>query len=258
MNGWIELQNNLPPVVTLIGGGGKTGLMNYLVALLVSSGAQAVATTTTKLSTLNKENRFAEIHNVAQGYQLLKNSANGQGVLTLVRGQDTNNNDKMVGIPKKWVDQFAAQFPNIYFVVEGDGSAGRSLKGHLPHEPVIPASSRLLIPVIGIDVIGAPLNSSHVHRPERVAQMIGAQVEATVTSEMVLKLLFHPEGYLKNLPSHCSVLPFINKVERQKDFRQAQRLAQGILSHGSIEQVIIGSLIRQEFTTLYREGEENH
>lgn len=258
MNGWKGLLNKLPPVVTLIGGGGKTGLMNYLVNLLASSGAQAVATTTTKLSAISSKHRFAEIHSIAEGCQLLKNRAKGQGVITLVGGKDTNNNDKMVGIPKEWVDQLAAQFPNTYFVVEGDGSAGRSLKGHLPHEPVIPTSSRLIIPIIGIDVIGSPLNSTHVHRPERVTQMIGAQAETTITIEMVLKLLFHPEGYLKNCPSHCLVLPFINKVEGPEGLRQARRLAQGILSHGPMEQVIMGSLIRKEFTTLFREGEGDH
>ena len=133
-------------------------------------------------------------------------------------------------------------------MVEGDGSAGCSLKGHLPHEPVIPTSSRLVIPVIGVDVLGKPLNSNFVHRPERVTQMTGVPAEATITIEVVLKLLFHPEGYLKECSPNGPVLPFINKVEGPEALRQANKLAQGmLLGHGQIEQVVIGSLMRHEF-----------
>ncbi len=247
---WKEILQELPSptVVTLIGGGGKTALLYYLVNHLNSLGIRAVAATTTKLSALRRDSGFAEIHSITEGCELLRNRIEGQATVTLVYGKD-HNPDKMMGIPREWVDQLAQQFPQTIFLVEGDGSAGRSLKGHLPHEPVIPASTRLVIPVIGIDILGTPLHSHFVHRPERVIQMIGAPAETVITTEMVLQLLFHSEGYLSQCPPNSQVLPFINKVEDSLGVRQAQQLAEGILSrqHAQIQNVVIGSLARQEF-----------
>ncbi|SHK01255.1 selenium cofactor biosynthesis protein YqeC [Desulforamulus aeronauticus] len=248
---WKEILQELPSpaVVTLIGGGGKTGLLYYLVNHLNSLGIRAVAATTTKLSALRRDSRFIEIHSITEGCELLRNRIEEQAAVTLVYGKDHNNPEKMMGIPREWVDQLAQQFPQSIFLVEGDGSAGRSLKGHLSHEPVIPASTRLVIPVIGIDILGAPLNSHFVHRPERVTQMTGAPAETVITTEMVLQLLFHSEGYLSQCPPNSQVLPFINKVEDSLGFRQAQQLAEGILSrqHAQIQNVVVGSLARQEF-----------
>ncbi|WP_459910456.1 selenium cofactor biosynthesis protein YqeC [Desulfotomaculum defluvii] len=242
-----------PKVITLIGGGGKTGLMFYLVNLLKSNGVRAVATSTTKLSS---DSSFSKINSVTEGLDLLRNGVAEQGPVVLVLGMDDMNPDKMVGIPKDWVDYLAAKLPYIFFIVEGDGSAGRSLKGHLNHEPVIPASSKLVIPVIGIDVIGVPLNSYFVHRPERVTQMIDAPAEANITVDMVLKLFFHPQGYLKQCPAKSQVMPFINKVEGPIGFGQAQELAKGILSkkHNQIQNIIMGSLVRQRFVTANDSG----
>lgn len=255
---WEDLLRQLPfpPVVTLTGGGGKTGLMYYLVTQLASEELPAVATSTTKLSAYGHS--FTEIHHWWEGIQWLKNlSTAPRSVTTLVMGQDKDNPAKMLGIPSHWVDRLAAQFPNTYFLVEGDGSAGRSLKGYYSHEPVIPNSTRLLIPVIGIDVLGAPLSDIYVYRAERVSQMLKVPLGKPITEEMVVRLLFHPEGYLRKCPSHCSVVPFINKVEGQAALSQALNITKGILSYCRVDQVIIGSLKRKKFKRFFREGKHN-
>lgn len=251
---WQKFLRNLPlpRVVTLIGGGGKTGLLYFLLNHLQALGMEAVAATTTKMSGLRSQSGFVEVKNLTEAAELLQQRRQRPEPLTLVGGRDSQQPDKMVGIPGAWLDQLATEFPNTFFLIEGDGSAGRSLKGHLAHEPVIPQSTGLVVPVIGFDVLGAPLNSNKVHRPERVTQMTGQPPESTVTIELVLRLLLHPEGYLRRCPPHSQILPFINKVERAAALCQAKQLAAGILAsqQAQIKRVVMGSIVRQEFYSL--------
>ncbi|MEG6615946.1 selenium cofactor biosynthesis protein YqeC [Peptococcaceae bacterium 1198_IL3148] len=235
----------LPRVITLIGGGGKTNLMYYLMAAIKSLHISAVATSTTKLANQRPPGvDVVEINSVATACQAVERAGLAQRHLTLVRGQDKSNPEKLAGIPAEWIDQLAAKFPEVAFVVEGDGSAGRSLKGHLAHEPVIPASSNLVIPVIGIDVLEANLDATAVHRPERVRELTGASLGAVIDEELIVKILFHPAGYLRNCLPGQQMIPFINKVETAIEKKQAQILANQILAQKKqrVQSVVIGSI----------------
>jgi len=248
---WSNLIGSIhsPRVVTIIGGGGKTTLMYYLLTVLKGMGYTAVGTATTKLSSQHvRGNSFIPIDGVEAGYMAVQQARVLQDHVTLVSCQDPNFSEKWIGIPSKWIDQLATRCPDVVFVVEGDGSAGKSLKGHLAHEPVFPSSSSLVIPVIGIDSLAVQLNRQGVHRPERICQLTGAIPDSLVTSEMITKLLFHPQGYLQNCPKHNVVVPFINKVESVIQHQRAEELAQQILAnkHPQVGGVIVGSLMQEE------------
>jgi len=239
----------LPRVVTIIGGGGKTNLMYYLLTMLNNAGHIAVGTTTTKISSQYLSgNHFVQISSVKAGYKVMQGIRGIQDHLTLVSGEDDHVLGKMVGIPGEWVDQLAVLCRDVIVVVEGDGSAGKPLKGHLAHEPVIPSRSSLVIPVIGIDSVGAQLNRQSVHRPERICELMEAVFDSVVTTEMITQLLFHPQGYLHNCPEHSLIVPFINKVETVAQQQQAEGLARQILAshHPQVGGVIIGSLLQEE------------
>lgn len=248
---WSKLILSIQPprVVTIIGGGGKTSLMYYLLTVLKGDGYTAVGTTTTKLSKEHwSGNYFSQIPSIEAGYQAVKEARDRQEHVTLVSGEDPKNPGKVVGISGKWIDQLATICRDVVFVVEGDGSAGKPLKGHLAHEPVIPSSSSLVIPVIGIDSVGVLLNLQGVHRPERICELTGAIPDSLVTSETITQLLFHPRGYLHNCPEHNLIVPFINKVESVSQYQQGEELARQILNteHPQIGGVIVGSLRQEE------------
>ncbi|MBP2626150.1 MAG: hypothetical protein H6Q68_861 [Firmicutes bacterium] len=248
---WSNLIRSIQPprVVTIIGGGGKTSLMYYLLTMLKDMGYNAVGTTTTKLSSKQLSgNCFVQIPSVEGGYKAIEEAKDIQDHVTLVSGEDSKVPGKMVGIPGEWIDQLATIYRDVVFVVEGDGSAGKPLKGHLEHEPVIPSSSSLVIPVIGIDSMRVQLNLQSTHRPERICELTGAIFDSLVTTEIITKLLFHPQGYLRNCGEHNVIVPFINKVESVIEHQQAEELAQQILTskHPQVGGVIVGSLIQEE------------
>lgn len=229
----------------MIGGGGKTSLMYYLLGLVKSRGLLGVGTTTTKLASEQRIGHiFAKIDSVAAGYEWIKEGATRQDVITLVRGEDSSNQGKMLGIPKGWVDELSVLCKEVLFLVEGDGAAGKSLKGHLAHEPVVPKSSRLVVVVVGIDSMGVPINALHVHRPERICELTGAKLESLVTTELIIQLLFHPQGYLQDCSPTSQIVFYINKVETVEQHCQAKRLAAEILAtkHPHVIGVILGSL----------------
>ncbi|WP_378953863.1 selenium cofactor biosynthesis protein YqeC [Pelosinus sp. sgz500959] len=248
---WYSLISNLrsPKIVTIIGGGGKTSLMYYLLKIVKEQGEMVIATTTTKLCSQQMSGHsFVQVQSLSAACQVVKRVREKEEAITLVYGEDHHFPGKIVGIPQEWIDELGIQYPGTLFVVEGDGSAGKSLKGHLGYEPVIPSKSSLVIIVIGIDSIGVEINSQHVHRPERICELVGAESKSLVTTDLITQLLFHPQGYLHHCSPDQLIIPFINKVESVSQQQKAKELAQKILAnkHPQIGGIMIGSVMKEE------------
>ncbi|EGO61788.1 selenium cofactor biosynthesis protein YqeC [Acetonema longum] len=236
--------------IALIGGGGKTSLMYYLLAVLGDQNLPVIATTTTKLWLPAREGPslvyaadYAACQAAAAG-MMTKSQA-----LILAREPDRQDHRKIAGVPPEWLDSLQQEFPDLICLVEADGSAGKSLKGHLPHEPVIPAGSDLVIPVIGIDCIGQSIQTA-AHRPERLAEILQVAAAGPVSVESLLAILFHPAGYLAKAPAAARILPCINKVETPENIRQCRELTRAILHYGGDRRlvgVMAGSLRQNHF-----------
>ena len=190
-----RLINNRHKTITLIGGGGKTGLMYLWARSLQAAGYSVVTTTTTKLSARDCPGiEFCTAASLSDAILLLSGEPDPQQIRTIHSGY-LPAVDKLAGLPATWIDILSKEYPQTIFLVEGDGSAGHSVKGHLPHEPVIPETSTLLIPVIGLDVLGKPVSAACVHRPE---------VFCHVTGALPGRLLL-----LRKFIKRCSALPAI-------------------------------------------------
>src|SRR5207244_992641 len=103
-------------------------------------------------------------------------------------------------------------FPRVCILNEADGSRMRPFKAPAEHEPVIPAETTLVVPVVGADVFGKPLDPDHVHRPELVSALSGAPLGTPITPEIVARVLAHPDGGRKGVPAGARVVVLINKV----------------------------------------------
>jgi probable selenium-dependent hydroxylase accessory protein YqeC len=124
-------------------------------------------------------------------------------------------------------------------VVEADGAAGRSLKAPREGEPVLPANTTLLVPVVGIDVLDYPLNEEHVFRSEIAARLLNISKGRPVTKEIIAGLL--PE-IIKGRPEGARVIPFINKVDLPGGLEKGKELANVLQSLGQVqvERVVLG------------------
>ncbi|HEY3425212.1 MAG TPA: selenium cofactor biosynthesis protein YqeC [Negativicutes bacterium] len=237
-------------IITVIGGGGKTSLLYYLARQFQQSGLQVIVTTTTKLYRPNQIGHQLLLANTwGKCCQAVREARVSRDIITLAAGTWQQDRHKVTGLDPQWLDALAQAYPNTIFLVEGDGAAGKSLKGHLDYDPVIPQLTQIVIPVIGFDVLGQKLDQQYVHRPDRIGQLTGAVDQAVITKETIISLLFHGSGYLHNCPDSATVIPFLNKVDSKAKWRQALPLASAILTvgHHQFDGVIIGSVLQNNF-----------
>lgn len=180
-------------VTALIGGGGKTTLLYRLAAELCARGSVIVTTSTRiwpppHLPFAQQTGRVAGVLCVATPCSGGKLTAPTQSFAELARLAD-------------------------YVLVEADGSAGRPLKAHAPHEPVIPANAGQVIALVGASGLGQPIDAV-VHRPERFRALSGAQELASAEAVACV---------LRREALHTHVL--INQADSPARLAAAQQLA---------------------------------
>ncbi len=72
----------------------------------------------------------------------------------LIAGSTMVEQDKVQGVLPEFLDRIAAQPAVDVVIVEADGSRRLPFKAPAQHEPVIPTSTTVLMPVVGLDVLG--------------------------------------------------------------------------------------------------------
>ena len=225
-------------IISFVGGGRKTTLMFRLAEELPLKNKVVITTTThiflpppDKFPTvlLGKDN---PVEKELAGYFLSGSKP--------VVGSRLLDNNKLKGITPEQLSLM--QNYADFFLVEADGSKGRPLKGHLDYEPVIAGLTTVLVVVIGADILGKSLDSRYVHRPEIVSQLTGREMGAEIDAELIVKLITHPEGILRDSPINAKVVSFINKVDCLEDLNEGYRLGRLLLGE-KIRKVLLGSAI---------------
>jgi probable selenium-dependent hydroxylase accessory protein YqeC len=126
-------------------------------------------------------------------------------------------------------------------VNEADGAAGRPLKAPRDGEPVIPKNTTLLVPIIGIDGMGCPLDEERVFRSAIASRLLNMPIGSTVTEDAIVRLVME---WIKSGPAGARIVPLINKVDIPGGLEKAQKLARSLLSVDPtrIRRVVLGQL----------------
>lgn len=109
-------------------------------------------------------------------------------------------------------------------LVKADGARMRLLKGSREDEPVIVPGAVTVLGLVSVRAVGLPLTAQHAHRPERIAAITGARVDAPITAEHVARLIAAQEGLFKGA-GHARALPVINMADRPEHLRVAREIA---------------------------------
>jgi len=244
LTGALELGSR--ELVALVGGGGKTSALLILAEELAGAGRKVLVTTTTRIY----RRQFSGCESVMAGSypQLLKDlkqALKNSSLVAAGKGIDLVE-EKVLGLPSEWLDLLWQAGIADYLLVEADGSRGKSLKAPAGHEPAIPSAATLVVAVIGMDVLGKPLEHEFVHRPELVARAAGVIPGSLVDTEVVSRLAIYPEGPGKNVPPGARRVFFINKVDGSVDLPLAGQLV-AVLSIAGGWQVVLGSCRNRYF-----------
>ncbi len=234
-------------VVAFTGAGGKTTAMFRLAGELAAQGWHVITTTTTRLA--GAQVSLFPCHLVAEQLEPLLDALpdllrrHGQ---VLVYYRPLPAEDKVAGIPPGWVKAIAGLDAVDIVLVEADGARGRPFKAPASHEPVVPDAATLLVPMVGVDATGAPLDHDHVHRAAEVAELAGVRPGGRLTVEALARVLTHPAGGLKGRPPGCRVVPLINKVETSDQQAVAEELAGRLLTSAEVDEVAVGAVATEE------------
>lgn len=226
-------------VVALVGAGGKTSTMFTLGKDAVKRGLRTVITTTTRIYHPGVNSGMPVV--CAPGGKVLEEAGKALGHSWLVVAGAGIEANKIIGVTPELAGDFNGAGFDIV-LVEADGSAGRPFKGPGSDEPVIPEGCTLVIPVMGMDCLGKPFDSRYVHRTEEAARILGQEAYQVITPQMVAGILLHPEGYRKNVPPGCRWIPFLNKVQDDRDLLLAGEIAK-IMGAQGIRRIVMGAAL---------------
>ncbi|CQR70662.1 hypothetical protein SOV_41850 [Sporomusa ovata DSM 2662] len=208
-----------PGVVACVGAGGKTSLIQSLVA----AGLRwpIVLTTTTKM-----------FYRQITSYPLVVTDNYGTGAAKVMQALakqqqvawfSRQKGEKVIGIPFDWVDKLAAALPDACILVEADGARHCLIKAPSAQEPVIPVSTMRTIGVINISALEQPLSSDNTHRLELVTQIINKQPGEPITWQDIARLAVHQQGIFQY--ARGSKVLLLSGSDGQADRQAAKQIA---------------------------------
>lgn len=218
-----------PGVTAVTGSGGKTTLLRTLGEELAEAGARVILCATTKIFP------FDGLPNLVNPTEEALREALAARRLVCA-GSPVPGTGKLTA-PAIPMARLAALAD--YVLAEADGSAGRPLKAHAPHEPVVPPEANQVILMVGASGFGRPVREA-VHRPERFWFLTDLEPEDPVTPEAVAEAL-QTEVPAGGPP----VRVFVNQVEDEAAMAAAGRLAKRLPWP-----VYAGALKRRSWTCL--------
>ena len=231
-------------IISLVGAGGKTTLMLALARELANNKGLVITTTTTNiLPPSSSESPFLLVSREEEEIVdfILKN-ASKFGHITIA-SEVLADSGKLKGVNPEFILELKKLRPVDCIIIEADGAARRPLKAPNPaYEPMIPQTTTLVIPVVGIDALGCKLAEENVFRSEIASKLTGLPLGETVSAETIVNLMLHPSGIMRGSPVHARIIPFINKIDLHADLSMARNLASMILetSHPRIDRVVLG------------------
>ena len=195
-----------PGVTAIIGGGGKTTLMECLAAELAAQARVIVCTTTH----IYPEQTMPCLISPTEAEV---RAALARAGCVCVGSVSENGKFSVPELPFRTLCALAG-----YVLVEADGAKHLPLKAHAAHEPVVPPEANQTILVVGASGFGKPMRES-VHRAPIAAQALGVGEDTIVTPELW-------EGFLNFEALHTRVL--VNQAENEQEQTTARALAAGL------------------------------
>ncbi|PIE90926.1 MAG: putative selenium-dependent hydroxylase accessory protein YqeC [Acidobacteria bacterium] len=212
--------------VYVIGAGGKTSFINMCAARLTAAGKSVLCTTSTRImlpNCIEKANVLIEsdIRTLCARIQ-----ARHKRPLHLTLGKKTvDKNQKIKGFGPAELDFLSGENLADVLLIEADGAAGRPLKVHGSHEPVLSEDAPIICWLIGVDSVGLPFTAEHVHRFSLAREWLQKEEGTPLLERDVADLFFHQQSALHRLPKRAELVVLINKVHTGRNRKSAVKLA---------------------------------
>lgn len=249
-----ELVNPGDKVISITGAGGKTSLMYLLANGLSAAEKRVITTTTTRIMPPHRDQTGGLVLKIrnANFLRRIKSRLDKARHVT-VAYRNLHGIGKLEGLDPEQVQKLPDQAAAAHIVIEADGAAMKPLKAPADHEPVVPPLTTLHIGVMGLDVIGQPLDDKHAFRPERIAEIAGIEVGDTITPEVLAHLAVHELGAFKGCPQNARKVLVLNKVDQPGNKEKAHAVIKAARGLPGIQPDtwIIASVQQKQFELIF-------
>lgn len=226
-------------IVAAIGAGGTKSVMNALAA----EATGRLAWTGTVFTARPPRWTNVEVH-VGEEDELLELAAAQSGPPRQAFLRPSNKPGRYSGLAPETIARLHKIGGFDLTLVKADGARMRGLKCPQPGEPVLPPQTGLVLLVVSAQVIGRSLDAEFVHRPERVADVLGIEMGQTIQAEHLGVVLTHPQG-LQAGTGAGAILPIINQVDADDRRTLAEQAAAHALAHSDrFDRVVLTCLHR--------------
>lgn len=233
-------------VVSLVGAGGKTSLMFNLARELSSAGESVLTTTTTKIFAPSRDQTNCVIlaESVTEILKRAKNLLSSHLNLSAAAGK-LPETGKLYGFRPHIICELWNSGLFRWIIVEADGAAGKPLKAPADHEPVIPACTKRLVGLVGLNAVGLPLTEQMVFRSEHIARLTGLRPGAAVTDAAIANILVHDDGVFKSFTPEVKRIAFLNQADAGDNFSKGGRIARFLLKQRKtgLSRIVIGQAL---------------
>jgi len=227
-------------IVAAIGAGGKKSVMN----MLASEASGRLAWTGTVFTARPPRWTNVEVH-VGEEDELLERAATRSGPPRQAFLRPSEKPGRYGGLQPETIARLHEIGGFDLTLVKADGARMRGLKCPKPGEPVLPPHTDLILIVVSARVIGQPLDPEFVHRPERVAAVLGIEPGQVITPEHLGTVLTHAHGLQAGTEGRA-ILPIINQVDDEAGRELAELAARHALAHSDrFDRVVLSCLHRQ-------------
>ncbi len=193
----LDLDAAAPPVVALVGGGGKTTALFRLGREARALGRSAVLTGTTRFT--QQSHLGDAIRVIACGAPDVApdlSAVIADGATALVHaGREPKA--RWAPIATEVADAIATMPGLGLLAIEADGSKMLPFKAPTEHEPVIPSATTHVVAVVGLRALDEPLEAGRVHRPERIRAIV--RNEERASAEVIARVMTDASGGRKHV-----------------------------------------------------------
>lgn len=223
-------------IISLVGAGGKTTLIDELAKELKSFNKRVLSTTSTQTFQLENPDYFL-LEEIKDDFKAEKGTITSYG--------NHVKDGKLIGSSLEKIEDIIKRNIFDYVLIEADGSKRKPLKAPADHEPLVSNLTTITIGVVGLDSIGQELNDSNFHRAERIANIVKKEIGEKIDRQDIISLLVDNEGTFKGSVARKILL--LNKADSPSRIRVGRDIKEQLLLCGIIKDVLISNIKTKEF-----------
>lgn len=209
--------------ISVVGGGGKTTLIQALAEEFLKFLPDVIITPTTKIYPPEYGEIILE--------ESIKKLESFHGILTV--GIPWKNG-KLAGVSNEFLQEIFLRYPVV--LMEADGAKGFPSKAPREGEPVIPKETTTVIAVQGIDACERKIKEG-CFRTDRVCALLNKKEEEQLLPEDMAELYLNPKGLRKGVEKQ-NFWAIIQKVETKVQKEKAMEIVEK-LKNRSFHQVLL-------------------